>query len=144
MVLTLTYRVSSQRLLWSRRPAKFLRPTFWPLLFLQVHPKLAPSTLLLVSFHPNVVEHLICIGDPQQLRPTVSTFCESPTFLVMRSLTPWKALSMDSPSGMDLFKFDRSLMERLSDMGMVMSQINVQRRMRPTISHFVRCVICSS
>jgi hypothetical protein len=23
---------------------------------------------------PNVVEHLICIGDPQQLRPTVSTF----------------------------------------------------------------------
>ena len=45
---------------------------------------------------------------------------------------------MDSPSGMELFKFDRSLMERLSDMGMSMSQINVQRRMRPTISHFAR------
>jgi len=24
----------------------------------------------------DVVEHLICIGDPQQLRPTVSTFSE--------------------------------------------------------------------
>ena len=29
-------------------------------------------------------------------------------------------------------------MERLSDGGMSMSQINVQRRMRPSISHFVR------
>jgi hypothetical protein len=29
-------------------------------------------------------------------------------------------------------------MERLSDGGMAMSQINVQRRMRPSISHFVR------
>ena len=144
MVLTLAHRASRQRLLWSRRLAKFSRPTSWPLLFLQVHPKLAPPTLLHVSFHPNVVEHLICIGDPQQLRPNVSTFCESPRFIVMQSLTLWKALSMESPSGMELFKFDRSLMERLSDMGMVMSQINVQRRMRPTISHFVRCAICSS
>ena len=50
---------------------------------------------------------------------------------------------MDSPSGMELFKFDRSLMERLSDMGMSMSLINVQRRMRPTISHFARLVINS-
>ena len=30
---------------------------------------------------PNVVEHLICIGDPQQLRPTVSTFGQSPPSL---------------------------------------------------------------
>ncbi len=45
---------------------------------------------------------------------------------------------MDSTSGRELFKFDRSLMERLSDMGMSMTQINVQRRMRPSISHFVR------
>src|SRR5712692_5596401 len=50
-----------------------------------------------------------------------------------------KALSVDSTSGRELFKFDRSLMERLSDNGMAMSQINVQRRMRPSISHFVRC-----
>ena len=48
---------------------------------------------------------------------------------------------MDSKSGRELFKFDRSLMERLSDNGMAMSQINVQRRMRPSISHFVRCAI---
>ena len=52
-----------------------------------------------------------------------------------------EALSMDSASGRELFKFDRSLMERLSEVGMTMSQINVQRRMRPTISHFPRCVI---
>ena len=45
---------------------------------------------------------------------------------------------MDSASGRELFKFNRSLMERLSDEGMAMSQINVQRRMRPSISHFVR------
>ena len=85
-----------------------------------------------------IVEQLICIGDPQQLRPNVSTFGESPTFFVTQCVTPSKALSMDSASGRELFKFDRSLMERLSDMGMAMSQINVQRRMRPTISHFVR------
>ena len=45
---------------------------------------------------------------------------------------------MDSDRGRDLFKFDRSLMERLADNGFPMSQINVQRRMRPTISHHIR------
>ncbi|KAH9170424.1 hypothetical protein EDB89DRAFT_2071946 [Lactarius sanguifluus] len=44
-------------------------------------------------------------------------------------------------SGRELFKFDRSLMERLSDGAMSMSQINVQRRMRPSISHFVRKIL---
>jgi hypothetical protein len=48
------------------------------------------------------------------------------------------ALSMDSDRGKQLFKFDRSLMERLADNGFPMSQINVQRRMRPTISHHIR------
>lgn len=48
------------------------------------------------------------------------------------------ALSMDSSRGKDLFKFDRSLMERLADNGFPMSQINVQRRMRPAISHHIR------
>ncbi|KAI1789279.1 hypothetical protein LXA43DRAFT_590107 [Ganoderma leucocontextum] len=71
------------------------------------------------------VRHLICIGDPKQLRPTMATF----------------ALSMDSGIGKDLYKFDRSLMERLSDAGYPMSQINVQRRMRPTISHFIRTIL---
>jgi hypothetical protein len=45
---------------------------------------------------------------------------------------------MDSERGKQLFKFDRSLMERLADNGFPMSQINVQRRMRPTISHHIR------
>ncbi|KAF8265012.1 hypothetical protein EI94DRAFT_1737067 [Lactarius quietus] len=66
---------------------------------------------ILASLVPSV-EHLICIGDPKQLRPNLATF----------------AFSMDSTS----------LMERLSDGGTSMSQINVQRRMRPSISHFVR------
>lgn len=48
------------------------------------------------------------------------------------------ALSVDSSRGRDLFKFDRSLMERLADNGFPMSHINVQRRMRPVISHHIR------
>ena len=48
------------------------------------------------------------------------------------------ALSMDNERGKRMFKFDRSLMERLADNGFPMSQINVQRRMRPTISHHIR------
>ena len=50
---------------------------------------------------------------------------------------------MDSDRGKDLFKFDRSMMERLADNGFPMSQINVQRRMRPTISHHIRYVSLS-
>ena len=45
---------------------------------------------------------------------------------------------MENSRGKDLFKFDRSMMERLADNGFPMSQINVQRRMRPTISHHIR------
>ncbi|KAI0696188.1 hypothetical protein BC835DRAFT_1272285 [Cytidiella melzeri] len=71
------------------------------------------------------VHHLICIGDPQQLRPNLATF----------------ALSMDSERGKELYKLDRSLMERLSDAHMPMTQINVQRRMRPAISHFIRQIL---
>ena len=47
---------------------------------------------------------------------------------------------MDSTRGHQLYKFDRSLMERLADSNFPMSQINVQRRMRPSISHFPRYV----
>ncbi|GBE80241.1 hypothetical protein SCP_0214510 [Sparassis crispa] len=71
------------------------------------------------------VHHLICIGDPQQLRPSLATY----------------SLSMDSERGNELYKFDRSLMERLSNAGMPMSQINVQRRMRPEISHYIRTIL---
>ncbi|EKM48784.1 uncharacterized protein PHACADRAFT_202401 [Phanerochaete carnosa HHB-10118-sp] len=71
------------------------------------------------------VHHLICIGDPEQLRPTLATF----------------ALSMDSERGKELFKFDRSLMERLAIEHLPMTQISVQRRMRPDISHFIRTIL---
>lgn len=47
---------------------------------------------------------------------------------------------MDSERGKTFFKFDRSLMERLADSGFPMTQLNVQRRMRPSISEFIRSV----
>ncbi|KAJ3852101.1 hypothetical protein EV368DRAFT_65176, partial [Lentinula lateritia] len=62
---------------------------------------------ILASLVPSV-QHLICIGDPQQLRPNITNY----------------DMSMDSERGKTLFKFDRSLMERLSDAGLPMSQIN--------------------
>lgn len=68
------------------------------------------------------VEHLILIGDPLQLRPTLNNY----------------SLSMDSTKGRKLFRFDMSLMERLSSSGFPMSQIDVQRRMRPEISNLIR------
>ena len=70
-------------------------------------------------------------------RHTVCGFCK--LMRLLRELTSTlTALSMDSERGKNLFKFDRSLMERLADNGFPMSQINVQRRMRPTISHHIR------
>ncbi|KAI0316338.1 AAA domain-containing protein [Amylostereum chailletii] len=71
------------------------------------------------------VEHFISIGDPKQLHPTLANY----------------SLSMDSQHGRKFYKFDRSLMERLADSGWPMSQINVQRRMRPSISHFPRTIL---
>ncbi|KAF6760156.1 hypothetical protein DFP72DRAFT_1063222 [Ephemerocybe angulata] len=68
------------------------------------------------------VEHLILIGDPLQLRPMLNNY----------------SLSMDSTKGRKLFRFDMSLMERLSSSGFPMSQIDVQRRMRPEISNLIR------
>ncbi|TFK44429.1 hypothetical protein BDQ12DRAFT_672980 [Crucibulum laeve] len=76
---------------------------------------------ILGSLVPSV-EHLILIGDPLQLRPTLNNY----------------SLSMDSPRGSKLYKFDMSLMERLSSSDFPMSQIDVQRRMRPTISNLIR------
>ncbi|KAG2361405.1 hypothetical protein BDR07DRAFT_1472123 [Suillus spraguei] len=76
---------------------------------------------VLGSLAPSI-EHLIMIGDPLQLRPTLNNF----------------SLSMDSQRGRDLYKFDMSLMERLSSSGLAMSRIDVQRRMRPAISSLIR------
>ncbi|KAG6830463.1 hypothetical protein H0H92_000616 [Tricholoma furcatifolium] len=61
------------------------------------------------------IEHVILIGDPLQLRPTLNNY----------------SLSVDSKQGSKIYKFDMSLMERLSSSGFPMSQIDVQRRMRP-------------
>ncbi|KAF8867865.1 P-loop containing nucleoside triphosphate hydrolase protein [Gymnopilus junonius] len=76
---------------------------------------------ILGSLVPSI-EHLILIGDPLQLRPTLNNF----------------ALSMDNRRGRAIYRFDMSLMERLSESGIHMSTIDVQRRMRPTISSLIR------
>ncbi|KAF8629392.1 hypothetical protein AX15_003447 [Amanita polypyramis BW_CC] len=68
------------------------------------------------------IEHLIMIGDPLQLRPTLNNF----------------KLSVDSKRGSQLYKFDMSLMERLSKEGFPMSRIDVQRRMRPEVAQLIR------
>jgi hypothetical protein len=54
---------------------------------------------------------------------------------------------MDHPTGRQIYRFDQSLMERLSSSGLSMSQLDVQRRMRPDISmlvrYFVSYVLCT-
>ncbi|CAG5157044.1 uncharacterized protein ALTATR162_LOCUS4837 [Alternaria atra] len=73
------------------------------------------------------VEHLIQIGDHEQLRPSVSNF---------------RDLSLESERG-KLHALDRSQFERLSigepgRLLMPVAQLNVQRRMRPQISSLIR------
>ncbi|CAE6419735.1 unnamed protein product [Rhizoctonia solani] len=68
------------------------------------------------------VQHIIMIGDPLQLRPSVNSY----------------KLATDNPHTGHIWKFDQSLMERLSKSGFPMSQIDVQRRMRPAISTLIR------
>ncbi|CAE6473587.1 unnamed protein product [Rhizoctonia solani] len=68
------------------------------------------------------VEHLIMIGDPLQLRPNINS---------------WK-LSSDNPVTGKIYKFNQSLMERLSRNGFPMAQLDVQRRMRPSISSLIK------
>ncbi|KAG8908691.1 hypothetical protein FRC01_007295 [Tulasnella sp. 417] len=76
---------------------------------------------ILASLVPSI-EHLILIGDPLQLRPTIANY----------------QLSMENPRTGKVFRFDQSLMERLSGMGLPMAQLDVQRRMRPRIADLVR------
>ncbi|KAJ5058920.1 NFX1-type zinc finger-containing protein 1 [Bipolaris maydis] len=73
------------------------------------------------------VEHVIQIGDHEQLRPSVSNF---------------RDLSLESERG-KLHQLDRSQFERLcvGELGrplMPVAQLNVQRRMRPQISSLIR------
>lgn len=76
---------------------------------------------VLSSLVPSI-EHVIAIGDPLQLRPSVNTY----------------KLSMDNRRGRELFRFDMSLMERLALGGLPMSQLAVQRRMASNISSLIR------
>ncbi|KAG8911359.1 hypothetical protein FRC01_005756, partial [Tulasnella sp. 417] len=71
------------------------------------------------------IEHTILIGDPLQLRPTIENY----------------QFSMDNPQTGKVFRFDQSLMERLSTTGLPMSQLDVQRRMRPQIADLHRCTL---
>ena len=97
---------------------------------------------ILGSLVPSI-EHLILIGDPLQLRPTLNNYCKPISTVltgVCELLTTIVALSMESKRG-QIYKFDMSLMERLSTSGLPMSRIDVQRRMRPEISSLIRFVI---
>ncbi|KAG8902313.1 hypothetical protein FRC00_012826 [Tulasnella sp. 408] len=53
-------------------------------------------------------------------------------------------LSADNPGIGQVYRFDRSLMERLSDSGLRMSRLDEQRRMRPEISELIRCTLYPS
>lgn len=78
---------------------------------------------ILASLTPSA-EHLILIGDPDQLRPSIANY----------------SLSIDSSSGKS-YRLDESLLERLSkaQMGRLpLSQLHVQRRMRSCIADCVR------
>ncbi|KAG8876544.1 hypothetical protein FRB98_007247, partial [Tulasnella sp. 332] len=79
---------------------------------------------ILASLVPSI-EQLILVGDPLQLRPTLANF----------------NLSMENKRTGQIYRFDQSLMERLSEMGLRMSRLDVQRRMRPTISHLIRSTL---
>lgn len=85
------------------------------------------------------VEHLILIGDPKQLRPTLNNFCACQKIrLCVLLLILIEALSMNNRRGRKLYRFDMSLMERLSSYGLAMTRLSTQRRMRPEISSLVR------
>lgn len=80
---------------------------------------------LLSALIPSV-EHLIQIGDHQQLRPQINDF----------------SLSLESQQGR-FYQLDRSQFERLSvgehyQAPFPISQLNIQRRMRPQISALIR------
>ncbi|CAE6473604.1 unnamed protein product [Rhizoctonia solani] len=68
------------------------------------------------------VEQIIMIGDPLQLRPSINNY----------------KLSIDNRETGSIYRFDQSLMERLHKSGFPMSQLDVQRRMRPMISSLIR------
>ncbi|KAG8909678.1 hypothetical protein FRC01_006802 [Tulasnella sp. 417] len=82
---------------------------------------------VLASLTPSI-QHMILIGDPLQLRPSIENY----------------QLSADNPGTGQVYQFDRSLMERLSSSKLRMSRLDVQRRMRPEISELIRCTLYPS
>ena len=83
---------------------------------------------MISAFLPSV-EHLIQIGDHEQLRPQINNY----------------SLSLENPRGLP-YQLDRSQFERLSvgERGrpaFPVAQLNVQRRMRPEISRLIRDTI---
>lgn len=83
------------------------------------------------------VQHLIMIGDPLQLRPNIvnySTYAIGLLSCLIRNLE----FATENPRGGSFFKFDQSLMERLAESGLPMSQLTIQRRMRPDVSNLIR------
>ncbi|KIP05604.1 hypothetical protein PHLGIDRAFT_147296 [Phlebiopsis gigantea 11061_1 CR5-6] len=71
------------------------------------------------------VQHVIQIGDPLQLRPTINNY----------------SLSSEHRRGGQIWRFDQSQMERLSRSGFPMAQLDEQRRMRPQIADLVRTTL---
>ncbi|KAG9124064.1 hypothetical protein FRC07_013002, partial [Ceratobasidium sp. 392] len=76
---------------------------------------------ILASLVPSV-EQVVMIGDPLQLRPNINSY----------------KLSVDNRTTGPIYRFDLSLMERLSSSGFPMSRLDVQRRMRPAVSSLIR------
>lgn len=69
-------------------------------------------------------QHLILIGDPKQLRPSISCY----------------SLSLESSVGKS-YCLDESMMERLIKNKLPSSFLTVQRRMRPQISELIRSTL---
>lgn len=84
------------------------------------------------------IQHVIMIGDPLQLRPTLNNYSTLSEDFTLNLLIRAAELSMDSHRGSLLYRFDMSIMERLSNSGFPMSRIDIQRRMRPAISQLIR------
>jgi superfamily I DNA and/or RNA helicase len=106
---------------------------------------------VLAALVPSIAQ-VIMIGDPLQLRPNLvnySTFGRfhqinrrkiSLSALVYYLVHSYSSieLSVDNPRTGKIYRFDQSLMERLSTSGLHMSCLDVQRRMRPAISSLIR------
>jgi superfamily I DNA and/or RNA helicase len=76
---------------------------------------------ILAALSPSI-QHLIQIGDPQQLR----------------CITNCHKLSVETNIGSTHYRLNESMMERLSSAGYPMAQLKTQRRMRPKISALIR------